>query len=334
LKFFVETFGCQMNVADSQEMGRHLVARGFSPTTDVQEADCVLVNTCTVREHAEHKALSYLGRLADWHEADRRRIVVVAGCAAERLGEKISRRFPHVSLVVGAKSIDRFEELLEKEHPHLAFDGAREDRDAWSGETSITSLLPSETATAYVTIMRGCNYACSYCVVPSVRGREIYRPAKSILSEIRQKAALGLQEVMLLGQTVNSYRPDGGNVRDFGGLLTAVNAVPGVRRIRFMSPHPFYLNEEFARTMAACENVCRHMHLPSQSGSDAVLKRMRRNYTRAEYVEKAGFLRRHVPGIAVTTDFIVGFPGETEADFQETLSLLVEADFDAAYVFK
>lgn len=341
MKFFVETFGCQMNAADSHEMGRHLLARGFSPAENAREADCILVNTCTVRQHAEDKAVSYLGRLAEWKEEGPRRVLVVAGCAAERLGEKLKKRFPFVSLVVGAKSIDRFQDLLEREVPHLAFDGVREEKDSWTGETRIDALLPGENVSSFVTIMRGCNYACSYCIVPSVRGREIYRPAKSLLSEVRQKAALGVKEVMLLGQTVNSYRPavpnpgpDGKDVADFADLLRAVNAVPGVRRIRFMSPHPFYLNEKTAQAMADSENVCRHMHLPAQSGSDAVLKRMRRNYTRGEYLKKMDVLRRAAPGIAVTTDLIVGFPGETEADFQETLSLAAEADFDGGYVFK
>lgn len=341
MKFFVETFGCQMNAADSQEMGRHLLARGFSPTDRAAEADCILVNTCTVRQHAEDKALSYLGRLADWRKADKRRLLVVAGCAAERLGEKLKSRFPQVDLVVGAKSIDRFQDLLEKEFPHLAFDAAREERDAWNGDMRIDALLPHEKTSAFVTIMRGCNFNCSYCIVPAVRGREIYRPAKSILSEVRQKAALGVKEIMLLGQTVNSYRPDlpnpgagGVDVADFGDLLRAVNAVPGIHRIRFMSPHPHYLNQKFAADMAESKKVCRHMHLPVQSGSDAMLKRMRRNYTRAEYLQRTAMLRRAMPDISITTDFIVGFPGETEEDFKLTLSLAVEAGLDGAFIFK
>ena len=239
-----------------------------------------------------------------------------------------------MNLVVGATSIDRFQDLLERELPHLAFDGGKEERDAWAGVPRIDALLPNETVSSFVSIMRGCNYNCSYCIVPAVRGREIYRPARSILSEVRQKAALGLKEVMLLGQTVNSYRPalpnpgaDGKDVADFADLLRAVDAVPGVRRIRFMSPHPFFLDEKTARAMAESPNVCRHMHLPAQSGSDAVLKRMRRNYTRGEYLKRLEVLRRFMPDIPITTDLIVGFPGETDEDFSRTLSLAAEAEF-------
>ncbi len=340
MKFFVETFGCQMNTSDSQEMARSLMARGFVPSDNARDADCILVNTCTVRQHAEDKAVSFLGRLAEWKEADPRRVLVVAGCAAERLGEKnLKRRFPHVDLVVGAKSIDRFDRLLDEcmaSPPRDGFDARGEDLGSWSRETRIERLLPEETVSAHVSVMRGCNYACSYCVVPSVRGREVYRPAGTVLSEVRQKAALGLKEVILLGQTVNSYRPSAAEdgVSDFAGLLRAVNQVPGVRRIRFMSPHPFYLDEKTANAMAESENVCRHMHLPVQSGSDGVLERMRRNYTRSGFLEKMSLLRRAMPDIFVTTDFIVGFPGETEEDFRATISLASEADFDGAYVFK
>jgi tRNA-2-methylthio-N6-dimethylallyladenosine synthase len=183
MKFYVETFGCQMNTADSQEMSRYLLARGFLPAQSAKDADCLLVNTCTVRQHAEDRALSYLGRLVDWQAEDRRRFLVVTGCAAERLGEKIRSRFPHVALVVGAKSINQFDALFDKTSgAAIDFNGRSESRDAWGETLSYDSLLPDETVTAFVTIMRGCNYSCSYCIVPSVRGREVYRPAKSVLS--------------------------------------------------------------------------------------------------------------------------------------------------------
>ncbi len=327
-----------MNLADSEEMGRALRARGLTPAARQEEADWILVNTCTVRQHAEDRALSRLGRLRPWKAGDPRRRLVVVGCAAERIGESLRSRFPHVDLVVGAKSLAQFDRLLA---PHLdqgekPFDGLAEGRDAWSVQNDYGSFLGPSPVTAYVTIMRGCNYSCAYCVVPAVRGREVYRPAASVLEEVRQKAASGLPEVMLLGQTVNSYRPSpaAGGVADFSDLLRAVNAVPGVRRIRFMSPHPHYVDDRFARAMAECENVCPHIHLPVQSGADAVLKRMRRNYTRGDFLRRLDTLRRAVPGLAVTTDLIAGFPGETEADFADTLSLIAEADFDGAFCFK
>jgi tRNA-2-methylthio-N6-dimethylallyladenosine synthase len=342
MRFYVETFGCQMNVADSLEMGRRLRARGYRATKELARAEIVLVNSCTVRDHAEHKALSFLGRLVDWKEAAPGRLLIFAGCAAERLKDRLGHRFPQVDLVVGAKSIGAFDQLLEERLPPTSFDGKKEWVDAWGWAAGLGALgLPGEGTTAFVTIMRGCNYACTYCVVPSVRGRELYRPAASILEEVAERAAQGQPEILLLGQTVNSYRPAGENrdssgkdIRNFSDLLEAVDGVPGVRRIRFMSPHPHYVEESFAERMGQLKRVCPHIHLPVQSGSDPVLARMRRTYTRDEFVRKVEALRRHVPGLAVTTDFIVGFPGETEEDFRATLHLGREADLDGAYTFK
>lgn len=339
MRFYVETFGCQMNVADSQEMSRRLVARGLTATADPLEADVFLLNTCTVREHAEHRALSLLGRLKEWKTANR--YLIFAGCAAERIGEDVRRRFPQVTVVAGAKSLDRFEEILDRALPEIGFDDAQERADAWGWLDTAAQVLPAEGVTGHVTIMRGCNFSCSYCIVPAVRGREVYRPALSILAEVAAKAARGQSEIMLLGQTVNSYRPaqpnpgpDGAPIVDFADLLRAVDRVPGVRRIRFMSPHPFYATDRFVQALADCRNIAPHLHLPSQSGSDAVLSRMKRNYTRAGYLALLGKLRRAMPDLSITTDIIVGFPGETEADFDATLSFVEEAAFDGAYSFK
>lgn len=342
MRFYVETFGCQMNVADSLEMGRRLRARGCRATKNLDLADIVLVNSCTVRDHAEHKALSFLGRLADWRDASPKRLLIFAGCAAERLKDRLAHRFPQVDLVAGAKSIADFDRLLEDRLPPISFDGKQEWVDAWGWAPGLGEMgLPGEGVTAFVTTMRGCNYACTYCVVPAVRGRELYRPAASILAEVRERAAKGQREILLLGQTVNSYRPSGENVlpsgqdiRDFSDLLEMVDLVPEVARVRFMSPHPFYVDDRFAETFGRLNRAAPHIHLPVQSGSDAVLGRMRRNYTRGEFVRKVDLLRRHRSGLAITTDFIVGFPGETDADFQATLRLGQEADLDGAYTFK
>ncbi len=342
MRFYVETFGCQMNVADSLEMGRRLRARGCRATQNLDLADIVLVNSCTVRDHAEHKALSFLGRLADWRDASPKRLLIFAGCAAERLKDRLAHRFPQVDLVAGAKSIADFDRLLEDRLPPISFDGKQEWVDAWGWAPGLGEMgLPGEGVTAFVTTMRGCNYACTYCVVPAVRGRELYRPAASILAEVQERAAKGQREILLLGQTVNSYRPSGENVvptgqdiRDFSDLLEMVDHVPEVARIRFMSPHPFYVDDRFAETFGRLNRAAPHIHLPVQSGSDAVLGRMRRNYTRGEFVRKVDLLRRHRSGLAITTDFIVGFPGETESDFQATLRLGQEADLDGAYTFK
>ncbi len=315
-----------MSAADSEEMSAHLMARGFSTTRRLESADALLLNTCTIRQHAEDRVLSLLGRLKPWKRERPERLLIVAGCAAERLGGWIRRKFPHVDLVVGAKSIEQVPSLLDDA---LAgrFDWERENRGVWGRPQA----WPNSNVSQYVTIMRGCNYSCSYCIVPAVRGRESYRPMEAVLAEVRGRAASGAREVMLLGQTVNSYRPAVGV--DFSLLLKTVDAVAGIERIRFMSPHPYYLDERQIEAMAGCAKLCRHLHLPVQSGSDAVLERMRRNYTADEYLEKVRRLRDAMPGVAITTDFIVGFPGETEEDFQRTLELARELDPCSAYCF-
>ena len=330
MKLHAISFGCQMNAADAEEMSRPLVERGWRAADGLEDADAVLVNTCTVREHAEHRAVSLIGRLAAWKEARPGRLVIVAGCAAERLKDGLQRRFPHVDLVVGAKSIEQFPAIVE-EALRERYDAPRETREAFGS----LALTPSP-AVAYVTIMRGCNYSCSYCIVPSVRGRELYRPLRSVLEEIRAKAAAGAREILLLGQTVNSYRSadENGRAVDFADLLRAAGAAPGVKRVRFMSPHPYFLTDRVIAAMAETPQVARHIHLPVQSGSDRILKAMRRNYTRAQYLERLARLRAALPGVALTTDLIVGFPGETEEDFRRSLALVEEADFDTAYCFK
>lgn len=336
MKLHVISFGCQMNVADSEEMSRPLLDRGFQTTSELEEADAILINTCTVRQHAEDRALSQIGRLKTWKAERPDRILIIAGCAAERLKADLYRRFPYVDLVAGAKSIEQFPEILE-EALKEKFNWQRDNDNSWPGAFETTanpqSSIPSPQSpvTSFVTIMRGCNYTCTYCIVPSVRGREIYRPPQTILQEVREKVAQGAKEVMLLGQTVNSYR---NQAVDFADLLRLVNAVEGLERIRFMSPHPFYLNERMISAMAECEKVCSHLHLPVQSGSDGILKSMRRNYTRSMFLSRISALRAAVPGIALTTDIIVGFPQETEEDFRQTLSLFEEADFDSAFCFK
>lgn len=326
MKYYVRTYGCQMNVADSNEMGRHLQARGLQPTDDLDEASVMLINTCTVRQHAEERAFSEIGRLKRWKAGRPGRKLVITGCAAERTKEYLENRFPHIDMVIGAKSIEEFgtlvHDLLERRETDEALDYA--------------VSASGDRVSAFVTIMRGCNYSCTYCIVPYVRGRESYHPVEQIVAEVRDRIAEGAREVTLLGQTVNSYHRDGSSGRgtDFADLLEAVAQVEGVERIRFMSPHPYYMDERVIETMAAVPQVCEALHLPVQSGSNTMLKKMMRNYTREQYLHRIEKLRQVMPEMTISTDIIVGFPGETESDFRETLSLIDEAQFDWGFIFK
>ena len=313
---FVKTFGCQMNEADSEEMLSALMSRGCVPAGSMEEADIALVNTCTVRAHAEHRALSYIGRLESWKRARPGRSVIVAGCAVQRLEQDIARQFPHIDLAAGAKSIDSFSELL--------------DRAAIGCGQGVAGARAG--LRAYVTIMRGCGCGCAYCIVPSVRGPAVSLEPSAVLEQARGRVKAGAKEIILLGQTVNSYRhPACG---DFAALLGAVHGTEGVSRIRFMSAHPVFAGESLARAYAELPRLERHIHLPAQSGSDKILELMRRGYCRRVFLDKLDMLRRAAPDIAVSSDFIVGFPGETEEDFRQTLSLVGEADITAAYCFK
>lgn len=314
-KVFIQTYGCQMNVADSDEMFTHLAARGAEYTDKLDEADIVLVNTCTVRDHAEHRAVSFLGRLAAWKKERPHRVIIFAGCAAERLGAEIQKKYPFLDILSGAKDIEHFSDRLDASGLFTA--------PGRAGEAPVPGL------TGYVTIMRGCNFACSYCIVPSVRGPVKCLPAENILKEAAQKAAAGAKEIMLLGQTVNAYQ-DGQT--SFADLLNRVSEVPGVERVRFTSPHPIYFTPAFLEAVKNNPKIARNVHLPVQSGSTKVLQEMKRGYTREIFLDKVRALK--ACGFTISTDIIVGFPTETEEDFQQTLSLVDEAGFFAAYCFK
>jgi tRNA-2-methylthio-N6-dimethylallyladenosine synthase len=330
MKFFVRTYGCQMNVADSNEMGRHLKDRGLALTENPDEASIMLVNTCTVRHHAEERAFSEIGRLKKWKAQKPGRKIVLTGCAAERTKEHIEDRFPYIDLVVGAKSIVDFPTMIE----------TLLDRRATDDELDYAVPATGDSVSSFVTIMRGCNYSCTYCIVPSVRGRESYQPMETVLGEVRDRVREGVREITLLGQTVNSYhdvsRNSGNRGRDtdFSDLLEAVAGVDGVERIRFMSPHPYYMTDRVIDSMARVPQVCEALHMPVQSGSSSILKKMARNYTRDEYLQLIEKLRSAMPEMTISTDIIVGFPGETDADFGETLSLIEEARLDWGFIFK
>src|SRR6267143_6681552 len=321
MKFYVRTYGCQMNVADSNEMSRHLKANGLVETQDPEEASVFLVNTCTVRQHAEDRAFSEIGRLRHWKTKRPGRKIVVTGCAAERTKEYLEDRFPFLDLVVGAKSIEDFSQM------------AAQLLDRRETDEELDYAMPSadDKIAAFVTIMRGCNYSCTYCIVPYVRGREIYHSMEQILGEVRDRVSEGAREITLLGQTVNSYRH--GRYR-FDDLLRAVAGVDGVERIRFISPHPYYITDRVIEAMAAVPQVCESLHLPVQSGSNSMLKAMMRNYTREHYVALVEKMRQAMPGMTLSTDIIVGFPGEAEGDFRQTLSMIEELRFDWGFIFK
>ncbi len=340
-----------MNTADSEEMAQPLQDRGFIATADPAKADIIMMNTCTVRDQAEHRADSNLGRLREWKAENPDRILIVAGCAATRWGESIQKKYPFIDAVSPATKIEEFPEFIAGVLKNR-WDGVREARisvDPGLQHAGMTAGLDPEFVrplidggnwfgdenTAYVTIMRGCNYTCSYCIVPQVRGREVYRAMPQILEEIRDKASQGFREVMLLGQTVNSYHyRENDTPRDFTDLLRAVNTIEGIESIRFMSPHPRHMRDSVIEAMKDCSKVARHLHLPLQSGSTRILGEMKRLYTREEYTEIIEKLRAAIPTILITTDVIVGYPEETDADFAMTLSLMRALRFNGLFAFK
>ncbi|MDD5208928.1 MAG: tRNA (N6-isopentenyl adenosine(37)-C2)-methylthiotransferase MiaB [Elusimicrobiales bacterium] len=309
-----------MNEADSENIAAAFRRRGYELTDEIKKADAVVVNTCTVRQRAEDKAISQIGRLRVWKEKRPEGKLFVVGCAAQKLGGKaIKNRFPFVDEVVGAKAIEAFEDsLINQLGPSP------------EGETAHQNLFRSPQ-TAYVTIMRGCSLKCSYCIVPAVRGPAVFLSADAILKDAAAKIEAGAKEIVLLGQTVNAWRQD---KTTFSGLLEKALALPGLQRLRFMSPHPVYFEDDFTALLAREKKLARYMHLPVQSGSDRILKLMRRGYTRAQYLALLARLRAGTPDLAVSTDFIVGYPGETEEDFQDTLKLVQEGRFTMAYCFK
>ncbi len=303
-----------MNLADSEEMAAHLLMRGYALTDQLDQADLVIINTCTVRDHAEHRALSLLGRLRKWKREKDGRHIIFAGCAAQRLGEKLKKTFPYLDLISGAREIDHFADLCDRSGLFAPAPGGEADKRGVTG---------------YVTIMRGCDFACSYCIVPAVRGPVHCLSSKEILTNAARKAQEGHPEIMLLGQTVNAWKEER---KTFADLLNEVSALPGVERVRFVSPHPAFITPQFLEAVKNNPKIARHIHLPAQSGSTKVLQEMKRGYTRETLLQKIHALKEC--GFAISTDLIVGFPTETEEDFLQTLTLVEQAGFSAAYCFK
>jgi len=325
-RVYVETYGCQMNVADTELMLGVLGRVGYVSTEDPSVADVMLVNTCAVRDNAEQRVI---GRMGELRRFKRPGVVLgVVGCMAQRLGKGLLDAAPHVDLVIGPDGYRALPELIDG-----AVNGGRAtatDFKPWEHYEDVPARR-LQGAKAFVTVQRGCDYRCTFCIVPMTRGRERSRKLADVVSEVTEIAQRGVSEVTLLGQTVNSYH-DGDN--DFGRLLRAVGAVPGIRRVRFTSPHPNDFNDRVISAIAEVPTVCEHVHLPVQSGSSRVLKLMGRRYDRREYLDCVERLRGAIPGLAVTTDIIVGFPGETDDEFLETDSLVREVEFDDAFTFK
>jgi tRNA-2-methylthio-N6-dimethylallyladenosine synthase len=327
-KLFVHTFGCQMNEADSARMAELLGRHAFVPAATAEEADLILVNTCAIREKAEQKLLSALGRYREV-KARRGALIAVAGCVAQQEKERLLARVPYVDFVFGPDNLSRLPELVARARGKERF-----AETGWmSSEEYVFPAASAEAArgkvTAFVTAMKGCDNVCAFCVVPHTRGREVSRPYAEIVDECARLAEVGVREVTLVGQNVNSYR--GGC--DFAALLRRVVEVPGLARVRFTTSHPHDLSDALVDVFRDEPRVMPHFHLPVQSGSDPVLRRMRRDYTVAEYLDRFDRLQAARPGIAITTDFIVGFPGETDEDFEASLRLLERARFEQSFSF-
>jgi tRNA-2-methylthio-N6-dimethylallyladenosine synthase len=323
---YIETYGCQMNVADSELMLGVLSRDGYVRTETPDGADVMLVNTCAVRDNAEQRVIGRMGELQRHKRAGT--ILGVVGCMAQRLGPILLERVPAVDLVVGPDGYRNLPELLA--HAQAGERRAEIGYRSWEHYEDIPQLRETGP-TAFVTVQRGCDYRCTFCIVPTTRGPERSRQLSDVVREVADLVNTGVSEVTLLGQTVNSYH-DGAH--GFAELLRAVGEVDGVRRIRFTSPYPTDFTPAVIEAMATTAAVCEHVHLPVQSGSNTVLRRMLRRYTRERYLEVLAELRKAVPSITVSTDIITGFPGETDAEFAETVSLVAEAAFDDAYTFK
>lgn len=331
-KYLIETFGCQMNSHDSERMAGLLEQAGFEPTVDEHDADVIVLNTCSVREHAAEKLFSRLGEVKHSTAADTRPLIVVAGCVAQQEGAAILKRAPYVDVVMGTQAARQLPLLIDR----AASTGeAQVDLNAYEDVSFPLGIARrADPVKAYVTILEGCNDFCAFCVVPYTRGHERMRTKADIIGDVREAAATGHTEVQLLGQIVNHYQAPDDPGCDFPALLEAVHEVPGIERIRFASPHPRHVGERLIGVIRDLPRLCKHLHLPVQSGSTRVLAAMRRRHTREEFLDLVERLRTEVPEIALSTDMIVGFPGETPEDFDDTMSLTQRVRFNSMFSFK
>ena len=332
-KLYIQTYGCQMNQYDSERIAQVMGRADYVQTDRIDAADLILLNTCSVREKSEQKVYSALGRWKEFKEHRDDVIIGVGGCVAQQEGQNLLKRVPHLDLVFGTHNINKLPEMIEqvktlRQRPlEIAFYRDPAYMEDPEGRTHVQGTK------GFVTIMQGCNKVCSFCIVPHVRGREVSRPSAKIISEIESLVRHGVKEVMLLGQNVNSYGKTSRGEISFAELLARVDAIEGLKRIRFTTSHPQDLSPELIEAFATLDKLCEHLHLPVQSGADSVLARMRRGYTRKEYLDRIQRLRERRPGVSLSTDIIVGFPGETEEEFDQTLELLNQVEYDEIFSF-
>jgi tRNA-2-methylthio-N6-dimethylallyladenosine synthase len=328
-RYHVTTFGCQMNEHDSERMKGMLEALGYSEVPEREQADLILFNTCSIRESADNRLVGHLGEAKRLKSENPDRVIGVGGCWAQSVKDEIFERFPFVDVAFGPGQVPKLAEFLTSES--LTAQGFFE----FEGFTGHLPMKRERDFQAWVQISVGCNCRCSYCIVPSTRGREVSRPAAELIAEVERLAGDGVREVTLLGQNVNSYGRD--LPRDakftFAELLTELDAIDGIDRIRYTSPHPKDMKEDVIRAHAELPSLCEHIHLPLQAGSSRILKAMRRTYNKERYLDRVAQIREHVPDVSLTTDIIVGFPGETEAEFQETLEVVEHVKYDSAFTF-
>jgi tRNA-2-methylthio-N6-dimethylallyladenosine synthase len=335
-RYLIETYGCQMNVHDSERMAGLLEQAGYEATSDEADADVILINTCSIRERAEEKLFTRLGEIAQaGHESGERPVVAVAGCVAQQEGAAILRRSDAVDLIIGTQNLKRLPMLVDRASSRPARTSAIVDIDPLEDVSFPLGIARRrDPVKAYVTIIEGCNEFCSFCVVPYTRGHERMRPVSEIVADARHAVDSGAREIQLLGQIVNHYQAPDDPACDFAELLARLDAIDGLARIRFTSPHPRHVTPRLIDALRTLPKVCRHLHLPVQSGSTRVLAAMRRRHTREQYLELVSTLREAMPDIALSTDMIVGFPGETPADFEETLSLTAAVRYHSMFSFK
>ncbi|GAA0857620.1 MULTISPECIES: tRNA (N6-isopentenyl adenosine(37)-C2)-methylthiotransferase MiaB [Clostridium] len=331
--FAIMTYGCQMNEEDSEKLSGMLKRIGYTKTEDIEKASIILFNTCCVRENAENKVFGNLGRIKKLKEKNKDLIVGICGCMMQQKGmaDKVLSKFPFVNIIFGTHNAYKFPEYLNR----VKTEGVQV-KEILNKETDIVEGIPVDresSVKAFVTIMYGCNNFCTYCIVPYVRGRERSRKPEEIIKEIKELVSNGYKEVTLLGQNVNSYGKGLEEEISFAKLLRMINEVEGLERVRFMTSHPKDLNEEVIEAIKDCDKLCEQIHLPVQSGSNRILKEMNRHYDRERYMYLINKIKKEIPNVAITTDIIVGFPGETDEDFNDTLSLVKEVSYDSAFTF-